>query len=66
MTDLNLLIRAISARLDHFSPEKANDIRERIYDLCIKVADASGPLFGDHISEEEREMLEKIFYKLEK
>jgi len=63
--NLDLLARAINARLEKYSPEKAQAIREAIYDLCIKVADASGPIFGDHISEEEKQMLEKIFYKLE-
>jgi len=65
LADIDLLARAINARLEKFSPEKAQAIRERIYELCMMVADASGPMFGDHISEEERQMLEKIFYKLE-
>lgn len=64
--DLDLMAKAINTRLEAFSPEKAKTIRERIYELCINVADASGPIFGDHISEEERQMLERIFYKLEK
>jgi len=64
--DLDLLAKAINARLEAFPTEKANAIRERIYELCINVADASGPLFGDHISEEERRMLELIFDKMEK
>ena len=64
--DLDLLAKAINARLEAFTPEKANAIRERIYELCINVADASGPMFGEHISEEERRMLELIFNKLEK
>jgi len=66
VADLDLLANAINARLESYSPEKAQAIRERIYELCIKVADASGPLLGNNISEEERQMLEKIFYKLEK
>jgi len=64
--DLDLLANAINARLEKYSSEKAQAIRERIYDLCIKVADASGPVFGENISDEEKQMLEKIFYKLEK
>lgn len=64
--DLDLLAKAINARLEAFAPDKAQKIRERIYELCINVADASGPVFGDHISEEERQMLEMIFDKLEK
>ncbi|UCE04362.1 MAG: TerB family tellurite resistance protein [bacterium] len=64
--NLDLLARAINARLESLSPKKAQAIRERIYELCVNVADASGPLFRDHISEEERQMLEKIFDKLEK
>lgn len=64
--DLDLLAKGINARLEAFSPEKADAIRQRIYELCINVADASGPLFGEHISEEERRMLELIFHKLEK
>jgi hypothetical protein len=64
--DLDLLTQAINVRLQSFSPDKAQAIRERIYELCLKVAEASGPLFGDHVSEEERQILERIFYKLEK
>jgi len=66
LADLDLLAKAINARLASYSPEKAQAIRERIYELCIKVADASGPIFGENISDEEKQMLEKIFYKLEK
>ncbi len=66
LNDLDLLTQAINARLEAYAPDKAQAIRESIYELCMKVADASGPLFGDHISEEERQMLKKIFYKLEK
>lgn len=65
-SDLQLLAKAINARLASYSKEKAGEIRERIYELCIKVADASGPLLGDNISEEEKQMLEQIFYQLEK
>ncbi len=65
-SDLQLLAKAINARLEHYSPDRAGAIRERIYELCIKVADASGPLLGDNISEEEKQMLEQIFYQLEK
>jgi hypothetical protein len=65
LANLDLLTQAIQARLANYSPEKARVIRERIYELCMKVADASGPLLGDNISEEERQMLQKIFYKLE-
>ncbi len=66
LNDLDLLTRAINARLESYPPDKAQAIRESIYELCMKVADASGPLLGDHISEEEKAMLKKIFYKLEK
>lgn len=66
LTDLDLLTRAINARLQNFPSEKAQAIRENIYELCVKVADASGPLLGANISEEEKKMLEKIFYKLER
>lgn len=66
LTDLDLLAKAINARLAGFTPDKARTIRERIYELCMKVADASGPILGDKISEEEKQMLETIFYKLEK
>lgn len=65
LANLDLLTQAIHARLASYSPEKAQAIRERIYELSMKVADASGPLLGDNISEEERQMLQKIFYKLE-
>jgi hypothetical protein len=65
LANLDLLTQAIQARLASYSLEKAQAIRERIYELCMKVADASGPLLGDNISEEERQMLQKIFYKLE-
>ena len=65
IANLDLLTQAIQARLASYSLEKAQAIRERIYELCMKVADASGPLLGDNISEEERQMLQKIFYKLE-
>lgn len=64
LVGLDLLTRAINARLESFPPEKAHSIRQRIYELCHKVAEASGPLFGDNVSEEERQMLESIFYKL--
>jgi hypothetical protein len=66
LSDLDLLAKAINARLAAYSPDKAQVIRERIYELCMKVADASGPLLGDKISNEEKQMLEQIFYKLEK
>lgn len=66
ISDLDLMAKGINARLEAFSPEKAHAIRERIYELCVNVADASGPMFGEHISEEERRMLEIIFHKLEK
>jgi len=63
--DLDLLAKAINARLKDYTPEKAQEIRERIYELCVDVADASGPLFGDNITKEEKQMLERIFTKLE-
>lgn len=66
LSDLDLLAKAINARLANYSPEKARTIRESIYQLCMKVADASGPLFGENITEEERDMLKQIFYNLEK
>lgn len=66
LSDLKLLAKAINARLAGYSPDKAGAIRERIYELCMKVANASGPLLGDNISEEEKQMLEQIFYQLEK
>ncbi len=66
LSDLDLLAKAINARLAGYSPDKARVIRESIYELCMKVADASGPLLGDKISDEEKQMLEQIFYKLEK
>jgi tellurite resistance protein len=65
-SDLELLAKAINARLANYSPDKARAIREHIYELCMKVADASGPLLGENISEEEKQMLEQIFYQLEK
>lgn len=65
LADLDLLAKAINARLKSYAPDKAQSIRESIYELCVKVADASGPLLGDNISEEEKQMLEQIFYKLE-
>ncbi|MDZ7331674.1 MAG: TerB family tellurite resistance protein [candidate division KSB1 bacterium] len=66
LSDLDLLAKAINARLTNYTPDKAKAIRESIYQLCMHVADASGPLFGENITEEEREMLKQIFYKLEK
>jgi len=65
-SDLQLLAKAINARLSKYSADKAGAIRERVYELCIKVAGASGPVLGDNISEEEKQMLEQIFYQLEK
>jgi hypothetical protein len=44
--------------------DHAARIRESIKALCVKVAKASGPLFRDHVSAEERAMLEKIFDKI--
>lgn len=66
LSDLDLLATAINARLATVAPERAQVIRERIYQLCVAVADASGPLLGDKITAEEKEMLQRIFYKLEK
>ncbi len=66
LSDLDLLAKAINARLDNYPQDKARTIRESIYQLCMNVADASGPLFGENITPEEREMLKQIFYKLEK
>lgn len=66
LSDLDLLAKAINARLANFAPDKAKAVRESIYQLCMNVADASGPMFGENITEEEREMLKQIFYKLEK
>ncbi len=64
-SDLDLLATAINARLATVSPERAQAIRERIYQLCVAVADASGPLLGEKISGEEKQMLQRIFNKLE-
>lgn len=66
LSDLELFAKAINARLANYAPDKAKTIRESIYQLCMNVADASGPLLGENITEEEREMLRQIFYKLEK
>ncbi|MDZ7265116.1 MAG: hypothetical protein ONB16_11055 [candidate division KSB1 bacterium] len=66
LSDLDLLATAVNARLATVTPERAKVIRERIYQLCVAVADASGPLLGDKITPEEKQMLQRIFQKLEK
>lgn len=64
LEDLDIVAAAINARLEQFPSDKAQKVRKIIYETCIKVAKASGPLFREKVSPEEREMLDEIFQKI--
>lgn len=61
LDDYQILADAINAKLAQYPQEMAMDIRRTIRQTCEKVAEASGPLFRDKVSPEEREMLDRIF-----
>jgi len=63
--DFVLLSTAINARIGQYPSDKQPKIRNNIKLMCESVAEASGPLFADHVSQEEREMLDQIFGLLE-
>ena len=62
---IDMVADAINELLATESPRLANQVREGIHSMCTKVAKASGPLFRDKVSTEERAMLDKIFAKIE-
>ena len=64
LEDLDIVATAINARLEQFPADKAQKIRKLMYETCIKVAEASGPLFRDKVSPEERQMLDKILQNI--
>jgi len=64
LDDLEILTRGINARLAQYPSDEAPRIREQIHEMCIKVAKASGPLFREKVSAEERQMLDRIFAEI--
>ena len=58
--DVSIVANAINARLESFSSEESARIRKTINTVCTKVAKASGPLFREKVSAEERDMLDQI------
>lgn len=63
---LKLLARAINYKLREYPPEEAKKIRTNIYEACVEVAEASGPMFRDKMCKEEREMIDQIFHTIGK
>ena len=60
-SDFKLLAKAINARLERLPDDKSKTIRDIMLDMCLKVAEASGPIFGKNINDYERQMLKLIF-----
>jgi len=65
LEDYDVLAEAINAKLREYPAEAAAGIRQSIRETCIKVAEASGPMFRDKVLPEERHMLDKIFAALD-
>jgi len=61
LPDTEILTEAINTLLYQYPLNEAKAIRQAIYDTCVKVAKASGPLFREKVSAEERRMLDSIF-----
>ena len=64
LSDFVMLADAINDLLDTYGPSEAQEIRKAIHGTCTKVAEASGPMFRDKVSAEERDMLDRIFARL--
>jgi len=64
--DLRVLSAAINLVLRSLPDGRAQAVRESIQLTCTRVARASGPLFREKVSAEERQMLDEIFEALEK
>jgi phosphoenolpyruvate-protein kinase (PTS system EI component) len=61
LPDSRILTDAISALMSKQSTDEAQAIRKTMYDACVKVAQTSGPMFKEKVSDEERKMLESFF-----
>ena len=61
LPDSELLTNAINAILSQYSTDQAKTTRKAMYDSCLKVAQTSGPLFREKVSEAERNMLDSLF-----
>jgi len=65
LEDYDILAEAINAKLLQYPADVAAGIRRAIRDTCVKVAEASGPMFREKVLPEERQMLDKIFASLD-
>lgn len=61
LPDSELLTNAINAILSQYSTDQAKTTRKAMYDSCLKVAQTSGPMFKEKVSEAERNMLDSLF-----
>ena len=61
LPDVEMLTEAINTLLYQYPLNEAKAIRQAMYDTCVKVAKASGPLFREKVSAEEKRMLDSIF-----
>ena len=61
LPDSEILTNAINAILSQYSSDQAKATRKAMYDACLKVAKTSGPMFGEKVSEAERNMLDSLF-----
>ncbi len=64
--DIRLVTRAIDQVLQDMGPMEALAKRAQMYEACLKVAQASGPLFSDHVSSDEQVMIQTLFGDIEK
>lgn len=60
LDDLSVVVKAINEKLGTYPDDEQGRIRTRIRELCMKVAQSSGPLFKDKVSKEEAAMLDQI------
>ncbi len=59
--DVGKLALVIDFELSQMVPTEADKKRKQMYDSCLQVAKASGPMFRSKVSAEEQEMLDMIF-----
>ena len=61
LDDLKVATDAVNAKLSEYPEDESASIRKHIRDACLKVAEASGPIFRDKVTPEEYAMLQRIF-----
>lgn len=61
LPDSEILTNAINAILSQYASDQAKATRKAIYDSCLKVAQTSGPMFREKVSDAERTMLDSLF-----